>query len=78
MHGILATLALSVPTPGPEPEDVTPGVWGFVATLAVILVAVLLIIDMVRRIRRVTYRAEVRERLAAEAAEDPERDAPAS
>ena len=63
------------PTPAPTPplgfdEDlVTPGIWGFVLTIAVILAVVLLIIDMVRRIRRVTYRAQVREELEREEAE---------
>lgn len=61
-------------TPSPSPTSsvsddlVTPGVWGFV-TIAVIMVAViLLIIDMVRRLRRLNYRAEIRERLEQEAA----------
>lgn len=52
-----------------DPTLVTPGVWGFVITAGIMIVAVLLIIDMVRRIRRVNYRAEVRQRLDAEAAE---------
>nr|WP_244857991.1 hypothetical protein [Agromyces archimandritae] len=46
----------------------TPGVVGFIVTFLIAIVVVLLIIDMVRRIRRTNYRAEVRERLAAEAA----------
>ena len=52
-----------------DPTLVTPGVWGFVITAGIMIVAVLLIIDMVRRIRRVNYRAEIRQRLDAEAAE---------
>ena len=67
------------PTPSPSPTDfdadtVTPGVWGFVLTIAVILAVVVLIVDMVRRIRRVNYRAQVREQLAAEEAEKPQQD----
>lgn len=58
-----ATLLLAV-----DEEDVTPGVAGFFVTLAVIVVAVLLIFDMVRRMRRVRYREEARERIAAEQA----------
>ncbi|MHA6693097.1 hypothetical protein [Homoserinimonas sp. A520] len=51
-----------------DPNSVTPGVIGFVATFLVIALVVLLVTDMVRRIRRTQYRAEVNERLDAEAA----------
>ena len=67
-------LWFTVPTPSPVPssgvpdELVTPGVWGFVITFLLVIAVVLLILDMVRRIRRVTYRAQVKEALAAEAA----------
>jgi hypothetical protein len=37
----------------------SPGVVGFVATFGVAAVAVFIIFDMVRRIRRVRYRAEI-------------------
>ena len=50
-----------------DPNLVTPGVWGFVLTFLVMVAVVLLILDMVRRIRRVNYRAEVRAQLEAEA-----------
>lgn len=61
-------IAVPVPTPTPgfDKDAVTPGIWGFVLTIGVILAVVVLIIDMVRRIRRVTYRAQVQEQLAAE------------
>jgi uncharacterized membrane protein YcjF (UPF0283 family) len=59
----MATLPTKV-----DPTLVTPGVWGFVITAAIMIVAILLIIDMVRRIRRVNYRAEIRQRLEDEAA----------
>lgn len=49
-----------------DPDLVTPGVVGFVATFLVIVAVVLLILDMVRRIRRVNYRAEVRQQLEVE------------
>jgi hypothetical protein len=61
-----------------DPNDVTPGVIGFIVTIAIMAVVLLLVLDMVRRIRRVNYRAEARERIAAEeaaaaeAAADPE------
>ena len=56
-----------VPSPNVDENLVTPGVWGFVITAAIMVAAILLIIDMVRRIRRVNYRAEIRERLDEEA-----------
>lgn len=62
----------SVPSPEPSPNTdatlVTPGVWGFAVTAIVMVAAILLIIDMVRRMRRVNYRAEIRQRLEDEAA----------
>jgi large-conductance mechanosensitive channel len=60
-----------------DPNSVTPGVIGFVATFVIIALVVLLVTDMVRRVRRTQYRAEVNERLDAEAAAllEQERDA---
>ena len=62
----------AVPSPAPSPnvdaDLVTPGVWGFVITALVMIAVILLIIDMVRRMRRVNYRAEIRQRLEDEAA----------
>ncbi|GAA1438534.1 hypothetical protein [Leifsonia poae] len=57
------------PTSGADPNDVTPGVWGFVVIFVIAVIVVLLVIDMVRRIRRVRYRAEIAEKLDAEQAE---------
>jgi hypothetical protein len=51
-----------------DPDSVTPGVIGFIATFVVVVVVVLLATDMVRRVRRTQYRAEVNDRLDAEAA----------
>jgi hypothetical protein len=73
-------LALTV-TPSPDPtgtlrpglseDQVTPGTWGFVLTAFIVILTTFLIVDMVRRIRRVRYRAQVEEaRLAAEAGDD--------
>ena len=64
-----------------DPDLVTPGVIGFIATFVIMAAVVLLILDMVRRIRRVNYRAEVRqmleaERLDAELAASDEASAP--
>ena len=62
----------AVPSPTPSPnvdaDLVTPGVWGFAITALVMIAVILLIIDMVRRMRRVNYRAEIRQRLQDEAA----------
>lgn len=71
---MLSDLVLSVtaatPVPSPsadfDPNVITPGPLGF-AAMALITIAVLfLILDMVRRIRRVRYREEVREQILLE------------
>lgn len=49
-----------------DPVLVTPGVVGFFATFVMAAGAVFLIFDMVRRVRRVRYRAEISERLDRE------------
>lgn len=76
MYSLLIALATS-PAPAPSPslrpglsqDQVTPGLLGFVLTAFIVLLTALLIVDMVRRIRRVRYRAQVEEeRAAAEAA----------
>jgi hypothetical protein len=72
----LATTAwLAAPSPSPTPEFdenlVTPGVIGFAITFLVAAVTILLIVDMTRRIRRVRYRGELRERLEQQAPESP-------
>lgn len=70
MHILLTVLAA---TPSPEPTDpantfYSPGTLGFIMTFLVSAGAIGLIFDMVRRVRRVRYRAEIAERLDAEAA----------
>ena len=53
----------------PDPNSVTPGVIGF-AFMAFIAIAMMLLAwDMNRRIRRIKFREEARERIAAEQAE---------
>ena len=68
---LLTAAQAATPSPAPSPnvdaDLVTPGVWGFVITAAVMVVVIVLIIDMVRRMRRVNYRAEIRQRLEDEA-----------
>ncbi len=71
MLGLLASV-LTAATPDPEPTLevdptlVTPGVIGFAVTALLIGATIALVIDMSRRIRRVRYREEARERIAAE------------
>ena len=59
----------------PDPDTVTPGVVGFIVTFLVIVATLLLVLDMVRRVRRVNYRDQVQAELQAEVAA---RDAAAS
>ena len=74
----LITVALAAtPDPNFDPNTVTPGVVGFVAIFFVAAATVLLCLDVVRRIRRTTYRAEIKERLDAELrARDADPNAP--
>ena len=53
----------------PDPESVTPGPLGFALFFFVVIAVILLAIDMVRRIRRTTYRAEISARLEEELAQ---------
>lgn len=67
---LIDLLVAATPSPAPLDEDtVTPGWVGFVVIFALALVTVFLIIDMTRRVRRVRYREEVREKIAAEDAD---------
>lgn len=66
MNAALAPLVVPAQEDEFDPNLVTPGVWGFVLTFLVMVVVTLLILDMVRRIRRVNYRAEVRRQLEVE------------
>ena len=51
-----------------DPVIVTPGAVGFMATFFVAIVTVFLIWDMVRRIRRQRYQAQIEAKLDAEQA----------
>ena len=46
-----------------DPNSVTPGVIGFIMTFGVMIAVLLLVVDMVRRVRRVRYRQEIADRL---------------
>jgi hypothetical protein len=77
---LLHVLATAAPSPEPtlrpglDPNQVSPGPWGFFITFALAVVLILLVRDMTRRIRRVRYREQVGEARAggaAEAGQDP-------
>jgi hypothetical protein len=74
----LATTPAPTPTPSLRPglsqDQVTPGLLGFLLTAFIVVLTALLIVDMVRRIRRVRYRAQVEEERAAAEAASLERD----
>jgi hypothetical protein len=80
VHHLLIALASSpAPSPSLRPgltqDQVTPGLLGFLLTAFIVVLSALLIVDMVRRIRRVRYRAQVEEeRMAAAEAADISRD----
>ncbi|MFM5905087.1 MAG: hypothetical protein ACKORF_03160 [Micrococcales bacterium] len=64
----------ATPTPTTDPANTfySPGIPGFLAIFFVAAGAILIIFDMVRRVRRVRYRAEIQEKLAQEtAAQEP-------
>lgn len=64
---IATVLAAPEPTPLPyNPDDVTPGVVGFLFTFVIFLLVALIALDLLRRIRRMRYRGEVREKLQRE------------
>jgi len=67
LHVLAAAGSTGEPTlrPGLDPDQVTPGPWGFFITFGLAVVVILLIWDMQRRIRRVRYREQ-----AGQAAED--------
>lgn len=82
MHAAYAALARAAstatptPTPAVDPNLVTPGPWGFVAIAFVALAVVLLVWDMMRRIRRARIRSEIDELLDAEEAAARAEDGP--
>jgi hypothetical protein len=74
MNFVLALLAGDPLNPNPstsaDPANTfySPGIIGFLGTFILVIGAILIVFDMVRRIRRVNYRAQIKERLAAEQA----------
>lgn len=80
MDALIWWAAAPTPTPTVNPDDVTPGVAGFIAVGVLAAAVVLLLMDMLRRIRRARYRSEIGEELDAEiqasAQADGDRTAP--
>lgn len=76
MYQLLVQLA-NDPSPSPLPglkpgltqDMVTPGLLGFLATAFIVIIMAFLIVDMVRRIRRVRYRGELAEAAEQDAVE---------
>lgn len=78
MSADLLLLLASTPTPTPTSEEldpltVSPGLIGFLATFAVAVATVLLVLDMTRRVRRLRFR-EDQQRLREEEAAAAERE----
>ena len=70
MHKLLSFFAFTpVPSETADPASTfySPGTLGFIMTFFVSAAAIALIFDMVRRVRRVRYRAEIQAKLEAEA-----------
>lgn len=85
MHAALDALVrvtTSTPIPTPtlrvDPELVTPGPWGFAVIAFLTLAVILLILDMMRRIRRARFRLEINEELDAEERASGDDEAPQS
>ncbi|MGZ0710396.1 hypothetical protein ACWPKO_18870 (plasmid) [Coraliomargarita sp. W4R53] len=64
----MVNFSTTVPTPTPtiDPDTVTPGPEGFLVIALLTLAVILLVADMMRRIRRGRVRADINEELDAE------------
>jgi hypothetical protein len=73
MQTLISAILAASPSPSSTPDPAntfySPGTIGFIATFGMALGATLLIFDLVRRVRRVRYRAEIQAKLDAEAAD---------
>ncbi len=78
LSALLAATPVPSSTPDPAETFYSPGTIGFIATFGVTAGAVLLIFDMVRRVRRVRYRAEISAKLEAESEAARETESAAS
>jgi hypothetical protein len=71
---LLSRIPLASPSPAFDPNSATPTWVGFLATFVVAALTIVLMFDLTRRVRRVRYRGEIREKLEAERlAEEAER-----
>lgn len=72
MQTLISAILAVTPSPSPSTDPAntfySPGTIGFIATFGMAIGATLLIFDLVRRVRRVRYRAEIQAKLDAEAA----------
>ncbi len=66
VSGILIAAPTPTETTDPASTFYSPGTLGFIFVFGISLAAIFLIFDMVRRVRRVRYKAEINERLDAE------------
>jgi hypothetical protein len=66
VSGILHAAPTPTETTDPANTFYSPGTLGFIFVFGMSLAAIFLIFDMVRRVRRVRYKAEINERLDAE------------
>ncbi|CAA9426945.1 MAG: hypothetical protein AVDCRST_MAG35-2346, partial [uncultured Quadrisphaera sp.] len=67
--GVLtALLAAAAEEPSFDPDEVTPGLPGFLVTFAIVVAVVFLLRDFTRRVRRLQFRGEQLEREEAERA----------
>ena len=73
MHIWLSVVLAATPSPSPsvDPAETfySPGTIGFIATFLVAAGAIVIIFDMVRRIRRVRYRSDIAAKLETESRE---------
>ncbi len=67
---VIVWIADPTPTPYPaytgDENLITPGIIGFAVTACIAIATVLLMVDMTRRMRRLRYREEIRQRIADE------------
>jgi flagellar biosynthesis/type III secretory pathway M-ring protein FliF/YscJ len=73
MTGSTAVLAV-VASEAPDPESVSPGLWGFLVVFVLAIVVWLLMRNMTGRLRRLRFREEERQRREAAERDSSKRD----